>query len=390
MCKADTEASHQLQHLRRRDRRLHGGGGSRTSEYDLINPRTGKEVAARSRPARSSTRSSSRPGRPASRASSSSTASTADNPTPHLGEIESTNPCGEQPLLPYESCNLGSINLAEMVKKTAAIDWTAAERTWSTPPSTSWTTSSTSTTIPLHQIQRTTRQTRKIGLGVMGLADMLIDARASPTTPPRPSSLAEKVMGFIQDEAHLASAGTGREPRRLPQPTRQSIYDGKGRAAMRNATVTTIAPTGTISHHRRLLRRHRAPLRRLLHPHRSWTGTRLVEVNPLLRSTSPRSAASTPQELMEKHRRARHRPGHPRDPRGRPQRVRHRPRHHPRRPHQDAGGLPEVHRQRRLQDGQLPQHRHHRRRRRRSTCWPTNRAARASPSTATAPATSRS
>ncbi|UCE58948.1 MAG: vitamin B12-dependent ribonucleotide reductase [Phycisphaerales bacterium] len=170
------------------------------------------------------------------------------NPTPHLGRIEATNPCGEQPLLPYEACNLGSVNLAKFVRAGVddrpTIDWNGLEET--VHEATRFLDNVIDANkYPLEEIDAVCKANRKIGLGIMGFADALY-MLGIPYDSEEGVELGERFMKFINDEAHNYSEKLARRRGSFPS-WEGSTYDTEYHRPMRNATCTTVAPTGTIS-----------------------------------------------------------------------------------------------------------------------------------------------
>src|SRR2546422_520903 len=217
------------------------------TEYDLVNPHTGavtgrlsaKEVFERI------VRAAWRTGDPGMIFIDRINASPA-NPTPEIGMVEATNPCGEQPLLPNEACNLGSLNVSKFARRGEdgdwSIDWDEMERTsrlavrflddviWMDP-------------YPLPEIDATVKSNRRIRLGLIGWADLLF-TMGIPYDSPEAIDLADRLMAFVKEKSHDQSAKLAEE--RGPFPNWSlSIYQSD--RPLRNSTVTTIAPTGTIS-----------------------------------------------------------------------------------------------------------------------------------------------
>jgi ribonucleoside-diphosphate reductase alpha chain len=220
----------------------------------------------------------------------------ADNPNPHLGVIESTNPCGEQPLQPYESCNLGSVNLANMLKYTdegCVIDWERLAFTVSQGVRLLDNVVDCNQ-YPLPKIEEMSRKTRRIGLGVMGLADMLVQLGIRYDSEDA-LVLTDWVLRFVRTEAHKASIALATQRGTYPA-WEGSTYQESG-IRMRNTAPTTIAPTGTIS----IIAGASSgiePLFALSYMRNVMDGTKLVEINPYFKTAAERGGFYS-LELME-------------------------------------------------------------------------------------------
>ncbi len=217
------------------------------------------------------------------------------NPTPQLGRLEATNPCGELPLLPYESCNLGSINLAKMVAN-GRVDWQKLKKTVRSGIHFLDNVIEASE-FPLPEVERMTRQgNRKIGLGVMGFADALIELGVAYDSD-EALDVADGVMKFMLEEARKASVELATKRGLFPN-FKGSVYDQPDGFKPRNATVLSIAPTGTIS----IIAGCSSgiePLFALAFVRNVMEGTSLLEVNPLFEQIAHKRGFYS-KELMER------------------------------------------------------------------------------------------
>jgi len=216
------------------------------------------------------------------------------NPTPNLGAIESTNPCGEQPLLDNESCNLGSLNLVKFINN-GIINWRNLEN--STRLAVHFLDNVIDVNrFPLPEIARLTKANRKIGLGVMGFAEFLI-LLGIPYDSDMALETGEQVMRFISKAAIAESENLAQIRGSFPN-FYDSRWEKRGYKMRRNATLTTVAPTGTIS----MIASTSSgiePLFALSYRREIMDGTKLLEVNPLfMRTAIDRGFYS--KELMEK------------------------------------------------------------------------------------------
>ncbi len=222
-----------------------------------------------------------------------------DNPNPQLGDIESTNPCGEQPLLPYESCNLGSLNLARMVRYTAddvAVDWERMSEVITTAVHMLDCVIDMND-YPIQEIADMSRRTRRIGLGVMGWSDLLIQMGVRYDSV-EALELAREVMKFIQEETYRASCELAESRGPFPEWENSAYNEGPASSPMRNSAPVTIAPTGTIS----IIAGASSgiePLFALSYVRNVMDNTRLVEGNAFLEAVARHEGFYTP-ELMER------------------------------------------------------------------------------------------
>lgn len=268
------------------------------ADYDLINPRRPDEVAGRLNAREVFEKIVDRAWRSGEPGIVFLDRINDHNPVPKLGAIESTNPCGEQPLLPFESCNLGSINLSRMIGDRDGkpdVDYSKLAKTVETAVH-FLDNVIDANKFPLPQIEEMTKKTRKIGLGVMGFADMLIKLEI-PYDSDEALEKAEDIMRFIQRRATEASEELAKRRKVFPA-FKGSIYDRPGQPKVRNATRTTIAPTGTIS----IIAGCSSgiePLFALSYVRNVMDEDKLIEVNPYFEEVAKREGFYSNELLQE-------------------------------------------------------------------------------------------
>jgi ribonucleoside-diphosphate reductase alpha chain len=211
-------------------------------------------------------------------------------PTPGLGKIEATNPCGEQPLLPFESCTLGSIDVGKFVTN-RMLDWDRLRKTIHDAVR-FLDDVIDANRYPLPEIERATKATRKIGLGIMGWADALA-AMGRPYDSEEAIALADRLASFLEDESLAASRALAEQRGAFPA-WEGSRWAETGQRPLRNATTTTIAPTGTIS----IIAGSSSgiePLYALVYRRNVLDGAELLEVNPAFERLAKERGFATPE-----------------------------------------------------------------------------------------------
>jgi len=221
------------------------------------------------------------------------------NPTPNIGEIEATNPCGEQPLLPYEACNLGSINVSAFIYKDdeGKVELMREALVETVHLATRFLDNIIDVNkYPIQEIDTMCKGNRKIGLGIMGFADTLYKQEV-PYNSEQGISLGERIMQVINDESHNASEILASERGKFPNWS-GSVWDTVQKRPMRNSATTTVAPTGTVS----IIANCSGgiePMFSLAFFRNVLDGQRLVEINPVFEEVA-KNRSFYSQELLEK------------------------------------------------------------------------------------------